>query len=326
MKRREFLAWVGTTIVWSRQAPAQTSSSDFHVGTVTPGMPISHNSPAGQILLRVLGERGYRLGENLTFESRGAMREISLLPQMLQEMKANRVHVVIILGHPTAVAAKSVGIATVIAYGAGDPVATGLVESLAHPGGTITGISDDAAMLTTKRLSLLKELLPNLRGVAILWNRDDQAMMLRYEASAQAAQALGITVQALAVKGPEDFNGVFAAMEKDPPDALLMVSDSLTDSNRKRVYEYVVAKRLPAIYESDSLVRDGGLMSYGGDPKESFERAAEMASRILGGARPGDLPLEQPKRYPFIINLKVAKSMNLEIPSTLLALADEVIE
>jgi putative ABC transport system substrate-binding protein len=105
-----------------------------------------------------------------------------------------------------------------------------------------------------------------------------------------------------------------------------MVSDSLTDSNRKRVYEYTVAKRIPAIYESDPLVRDGGLMSYGGDPKESFERAANLAARILEGARPGDLPFEQPTRYPFVINLRTAKAMNLDIPATLIALADEVVE
>jgi putative tryptophan/tyrosine transport system substrate-binding protein len=115
-------------------------------------------------------------------------------------------------------------------------------------------------------------------------------------------------------------------MEKDAPDALLMVSDSLTDSNRKRVYEFVVAKHIPAIYESDPLARDGGLMSYGGDPKESFERAADLAARILNGTQPSDLPFERPTRYPFVINLKIARAMQLDIPPTLLALADEVIE
>jgi putative tryptophan/tyrosine transport system substrate-binding protein len=241
-------------------------------------------------------------------------------------MKANRVDALVILGYPTAVAAKSTGIATVIAYGAGDPVATGLVQSLARPGGTITGISDDATVLTTKRLSLLKQLLPNLRRVAILWNRDDHGMMLRYETSAKAAQVLGITVQALGVQERDDFNSVFATMDSDPPEAILMVSDSLTDSNRKHVYEYTLAKRIPAIYESDPLVRDGGLMSYGSDPKESFERAADLAARIFNGARPADLPFEQPTRYPFVINLKTAKAMNIDIPATLVALADEVIE
>jgi putative ABC transport system substrate-binding protein len=326
MKRREFLKLLGVAIAGSRGASAQTSPKVFHLGTLTPGMPIGEKSPGGAILLRVLAERGYRLGENLTYDARGAMREISVLPQMLQEMKAKRVDVLVILGYPTAVAAKSTDIATVIAYGAGDPVATGLVKSLARPDGTITGISDDATALTTKRLSLLKQLLPNLHRVAMLWNRDDHGMMLRYEASAKAAQVLGVTVQPLGVREPDDFNSVFTAMDDDPPEAILMVSDSLTDSNRKRVYDYALAKRLPAIYESDPLVRDGGLMSYGADPKESFERAGDLAARIFNGARPADLPFEQPVRYPFVINLKTAKAMSLEIPPALGALADEVIE
>ena len=254
------------------------------------------------------------------------MRKISQLPDILQEMKTNRVDALVILGYPTAVAAKSTGVATVIAYGVGDPVATGLVQSLARPGGNITGISDDAAVLTTKRLSLLKLLLPNLRRVAILWNRDDRAMMLRYETSAKAAQTIGVTVQTLGVQEGDEFNDVLATMDNDPPEAILMVSDSLTDSNRKRVYEYTLAKRIPAIYESDPLVRDGGLMSYGGDPKESFQRAADLAARIFNGSQPGDLPFEHPTRYPFVINLKTAKAMSLNVPPTLVALADEVIE
>jgi putative ABC transport system substrate-binding protein len=326
MRRREFITLLGATVIGSRAVSAQTSPKDVHLGTVTPGMPLGENSPGGQIVVRVLGERGYRLGQNLKFSSRGAMRKISSLPDILVEMNAIRVDALVILGHPTAVAAKSTGIPTVIAYGAGDPVATGLVQSLARPGGNITGISDDAAVLTTKRLSLLKHLQPNLRRVAILWNRDDQAMMLRYETSAKAAQTLGITVQTLAVQERDDFNGVLATMDSDPPEAILMVSDSLTDSNRKRVFDYTLAKRIPAIYESDPLVRDGGLMSYGSDPKESFERAADFAARIFKGARPADLPFERPTRYPFVINLKTAKAMNLDIPATLTALADEVIE
>ena len=151
-------------------------------------------------------------------------------------------------------------------------------------------------------------------------------MMLRYETSAKAAQTIGVTVQTLGVQEGDEFNDVLATMDNDPPEAILMVSDSLTDSNRKRVYEYTLAKRIPAIYESDPLVRDGGLMSYGGDPKESFQRAADLAARIFNGSQPGDLPFEHPTRYPFVINLKTAKAMSLNVPPTLVALADEVIE
>jgi len=230
------------------------------------------------------------------------------------------------IGYPAALAAKTVGIPTVIAYGAGDPVATGLVESLARPGGMVTGISDVATTLSTKRLSLLKELLPKLRRVAMLWNKDDLGMSLRYEASAKAAESLGVNVQALGVREPNDFNGVFEAMDREPPDAILMVSDSLTTLNRKRVFDYAAAKRLPAIYEYDSLARDGGLMSYGPDLKESLVRAASMVDRIFRGAKPSELPFEQPTHYLFVINLKTARSIGIEIPAILLALADEVIE
>ena len=220
-----------------------------------------------------------------------------MLPQLLQEMKASNVDVIVAVGFPTALAAKAIGIPTVIANGAGDPVATGLIDGLARPGGNITGISDVATTLSTKRLSLLKQLLPSMRRVAMLWNRDDLGMSLRYEASAKAAQTLGVTVQALGVREPDDFDGVFTAMNQEPPDAILMVSDSLTVLNRKRVFEYAAAKRLPAIYEYDPLVRDGGLMSYGPDMKESFERAGNLVARIFKGERPADLPFEQPTRY-----------------------------
>jgi putative ABC transport system substrate-binding protein len=167
---------------------------------------------------------------------------------------------------------------------------------------------------------------PKLRKVAMLWNKDDLGMSLRYEASAKVAQSLGVTVQALGVRAPDDFNEAFAVMNDDMPDAILMVADALTNLNRERVFEFAVARKLPAIYEYDFLVRDGGLMSYGPDMTESFERAAALVDSIFRGAKPGELPFEQPTRYPFVLNLKTAGSMGLEIPPTLLALADEVIE
>jgi putative ABC transport system substrate-binding protein len=167
---------------------------------------------------------------------------------------------------------------------------------------------------------------PKLQKVAMLWNKDDLGMSQRYEASAKVAHASGFTVQALGVREPDDFNEAFSVMNGDPPDAILMVADSLTTLNRRRVFEFAAAKKLPAIYEYDFLVRDGGLMSYGSDLTESFERAAALVDRIFKGARPADLPFERPTRYPFVLNLKTAQSSGLEIPPTLLALADEVIE
>jgi putative ABC transport system substrate-binding protein len=287
---------------------------------------VTETSPSGKVLVKALAEHGYILGQNLTFDARGAVGDIAKLPSLLGELKARAVDAIIVTGYPAALAAKSAGVPTVGANGLGDPVETRLIDSLAHPGGNITGISDVATTLTTKRLSLLKELSPKLQKVAMLWNKDDLGMSLRYEASAKVAQAIGITVQALGVREPDDFNEAFSVMSGDLPDAILMVADALTSLNRKRVFEFAAAKKLPAIYEYDTLVRDGGLMSYGPDLTESFERAAALVDRIFKGAKPADLPFEQPTRYLFVLNLKTAKSIGLEIPPNLLALADEVIE
>ena len=328
MRRRDFILLLGgAAISWSRDAGlAQTPANIHRLGTLTPGAPINANSPLGMVLLSQLAQRGYNLGQNLAFDARAAGGEKAKLPQLLLDFKASGIDAIVAAGYPAALAAKAAGIPTVIAYGAGDPVATGLVKSLARPGGNVTGISDDATTLSTKRLSLLKQLLPRLQRVAMLWNQDDLGMSLRYEASAKAAQAIGVTVQPLGVREPNDFDGAFAAMDREPPDAILMVSDALTSLNRKRVFDYAAAKRLPAIYEYDFLVRDGGLMSNGSDLKESFQRAAAMVDRIFTGAKPSELPFEEPTRYLFLINLKMAQSIGINFPPTLLALADEVIE
>jgi ABC-type uncharacterized transport system substrate-binding protein len=327
MKRREFLALLGgTALAAPRLALAQTPGRIYHLGTLHPALPLTDASPFGKIIVKALAQRGYMLGQNLTFDARGAMGDVAKLPVLLQELKARDVDAVIVVGYPAALAAKSTGIPMVGALGLGDPVETRLIDSLAHPGGNITGISDVATALTTKRLSLLKEISPRLRKVAMLWNRDDLGMSLRYEASAKVARSIGVTVQALGVREPDDFNEAFTVMNDDMPDAILMVADALTTLNRKRVFEFAAARKLPAIYEYDFLVRDGGLMSYGADLTESFERAAALVDSIFKGAKPGELPFEQPTRYPFVLNLKTAGSMGLEIPPTLLALADEVIE
>jgi putative ABC transport system substrate-binding protein len=327
MKRREFLAVLGgAALAAPRLAPAQTPGRIYHLGTLHTALPLTDASPFGKIIVKALAGRGYTLGHNLTFDSRGALGDVAKLPVLLQELKSRDVDAIIVVGYPAALAAKSTGIPTVGAVGLGDPVETRMIESLAHPGGNITGISDVATALTTKRLSLLKEMSPKLRKVAMLWNRDDLGMSLRYEASAKVAQSIGVTVQALGVREPDDFNEAFTVMNDDMPDAILMVADALTTLNRKRVFEFAAARKLPAIYEYDFLVRDGGLMSYGADMTESFERAAALVDSIFKGAKPGELPFEQPTRYPFVLNLKTAGSMGLEIPPTLLALADEVIE
>ena len=324
MKRRSVISLLGASALAPAPAPAQPRI--LRLGYLTPTLPVEAGQPPARFLLAALAKHGFKLGENLSFMSRGARGQNAQLPALVQEFKAAGSDALVTLGYRTTVAAKEAGVVTVVAQGAGDPVATGLVESLAHPGGTVTGISDVATELSVKRLSLLKELVPGLTKVAMLWNRDDLGMSLRYKASADVAPSMGISVQALGVREPDDFEGVFEAMKREPPGAILMVSDSLTTLNRKRVIDFANAQRLPAIYEFDFLVRDGGLMSYGGDMQECFERAGALVARLFTGAKPADLPFEQPTRYPFVVNLKTARAIGLTLPPSLLARADEVID
>jgi ABC-type uncharacterized transport system substrate-binding protein len=167
---------------------------------------------------------------------------------------------------------------------------------------------------------------PALKRVAMLWNVADLGMTMRYRASETGAKAMGVSVQPLGVREPDDFEQAFAAMNREMPDAILMVSDSLTMLNRKRVFEFATAHRLPAIFEFDFVVREGGLMSYAPDLDETFARVAALVDRILKGARPADLPFEQPTRFKLVINMKTAKALGLQVPTALLATADEVIE
>jgi putative ABC transport system substrate-binding protein len=296
------------------------------VGTLGAGAAITDPSPNGAALLRGFAQLGYTQGTNLVFERRGAEGHKERFPALLDELSRSKVDVVITMGYPAALAAKEHSKLPVVAIFAGDPVGTGLVESLARPGGNLTGISDVSEELTPKRMELLKEFAPQLRRIAMLWNASDLGMTLRYRASEAGAKEMGITVVPLGVREPDDFAQAFAAMESAQPDAILMVTDSLTLLNRKRVFDFAAAHRLPATYEFDFLVRDGGLMSYAPDLDESFGRVAALADRIFKGAAPAELPFEQPTRFKFALNLKTAKAIGIDVPPTLLSRVDEVIE
>jgi len=326
MQRRQLIGLLAGAAVSPFVPKVAFSQSPKRLGTLTAGAAINPQAGYGEFLFRSLASRGYVLGENLIHDARAAAGKVDAVPRLMNELKANGVDAVLTVSFPAAVAAKESGVPTVLASGSGDPVATGLVQSLARPGGNVTGIADDASQLSAKRLSLLTSMLPKVHRVAVLWNKEDLGMSQRYQASSKAAQGLGVQVMPVGVREPDDFNEAFALMARDPPDAILMVSDSLTLLNRKRVIDFATEHKLPAIYEAETIVRDGGLMSYGADPSESFDRAAAMLDRIFKGAKPADLPVEQPTRYLFVINLKAAKSIGLEIPPTVLALADEAIE
>jgi putative tryptophan/tyrosine transport system substrate-binding protein len=325
MKRRDFAALLGgTAAAWPLRALAQTPAKVYRVGLLNPGGLDA--GPFEAALIRGLARHGYVPNQNLILERRGAGGHPDRLPQLVLELAASKVEAIIALGYLPVLAAKEGTTLPVVAFSAGDPVATGLATSLARPGGHLTGISDVSAEVTPKRLELLKQFAPNLHRVAMLWNADDLAMTLRYKAAEEGARVLGIAVQPLGVREPADFDQAFEAMSREMPDAILMVSDPLTNLNRKRVFEFVEAHRLPGIYEYDFIVRDGGLMSYGLDLDESFDRVGALVDRILKGAAPADLPFEEPTRFRIALNLKAAKSIGFEVPASLLDRADEVIE
>jgi putative ABC transport system substrate-binding protein len=331
MKRRDLLTLLaGTLFAPSLLTPlsrAQQRGKNYRVGLLSIGSALGPTDERRRTFVEGLAARGFSEGENFVLEQRFADTRPERLGSLVAELKRANVDVIVTFGYPAALAAKmATADIPIVVIGAGDPVATGLVEGLARPGGNLTGVTEISTELSAKRLEILKDALPNLGRVAMLWNAADLGMTLRFHAAEGAAQVLGIKVQALGVREPDDFDDAFAAMTRERPDAILMVSDALTNLNRKRVVEFAMTHRLPTIFENSALVRDGGLMSYG--PKQSAlsDRAAELVARILRGARPADLPLELPMRFEFFINLKTAKTLGLVLPPTLLARADEVIE
>jgi putative ABC transport system substrate-binding protein len=322
MRRREFIAGCCATAAWPLAARAQQQARTYRVGLLA-SRPIGEGEERRKAIREVLAAHDFIEGRNLLFEPRWG----DSLSENVEALKAARVDVIITFGYPAALAAKTLAKdVPIVCSGAGDPVATGLAQSLARPGGNLTGVTELATELSAKRLEILKEAVPHLKTVAMLFNAADLGMTLRSRAAEAAAKVLDVSVQTLGVREPSDFGNAFAEMTRSRPDAILMVSDTLTVLNRKQVMEFASNNRLPAIYEFGFLVRDGGLMSYGPNLRETGERVGDLVARILRGARPADLPLEQPTHFEFVVNLKTAKSIGLIIPPALLSRADEVIE
>ncbi len=327
MQRRFLFPLIGgVALAWPLHTRAQTPVGAYRLGVLSSGAPIDDNSINWTALVHELAQYGYVQGRNLTIERRTADGHADRLPGLIAELVAGKADVIVTIGFPAALTAKRETALPMVAFGAGDPVGTGLVASLSRPGGNITGISDVSAELTPKRLDLLKQFAPALRRVAVLWDADDLGMTLRYRAAEAGARTLGVSIQPLGVREAADFERAFAIMSSDPPDAILMVSDELTNLHRKLVFAFAAAHRLPAIYEYDFIVRDGGLMSYGPEREESLNRVAALVDRILKGAKPAELPFEQPTRFVFALNLTTAKSLGVEVPTSLIARADVVTE
>jgi putative ABC transport system substrate-binding protein len=309
----------------ARGAFAQTAVKVRRVGLLSSGAPFTDTNPIVIGLTAGFSKRGYVVGSSLVFERRAADAHPDRLPRLVDDLKSET-ELIITNSYAAARVVKDRSNVPVVAITGADPVATGLIDGLARPGGNITGVGEVAAELSAKRLEVLKDTFPNLRKIAMLWNADDLGMTLRYRSAETAARTLGFEVQPLGVREPEDFAAAFASMARDPPDAILMVTDALMALNRKRVFEFAAQQKLPAIYEYDFLVRDGGLMSYGPDMREVYDRAADLADRILKGARPADLPFEQPTHFRLVINKKTLESLGLTIPEAMLMRADEVVD
>lgn len=327
MDRRTVILTLGGSLLAAPFAShAQQPGKVWRIGFLSAGARTSDGAPPAA-MRQALQELGYVDGTSVSYASRWAEAKSNRLPGLAAELVSLKVDMIVTLGGPAAEAGKAAtSTIPIVITGAGDAVGTGLIASLARPGGNITGISDQATELSAKRLELLKEAVPKASSIAVLWNADDRAMTLRYREIEKAARVLGVTIRPLGVREPDDFDVAFAAMTREPPDALFLVTDALTILNRRRVIDFAAAHRVPAMYENSLVVRDGGLMSYGPDQADSFRRVAVYVDRILKGAKPGELPVEQPTRYYLLVNLPTAKVLGLTLPPSLLLRADEVIQ
>ncbi len=327
MNRRAFISLASLSLLAAPlMAEAQQAGKVWRIGYLHGGARTPDGAPPAA-LRQALQDLGYAEGKNVTYVGRWAEAKQERLPGLAADLVGLKVDLIVTRGGPAAAAARQATTAIpIVIAGGGDAVGTGLISSLARPGGNITGTTDQAAELSAKRLELLKGAVPKASRIAVLWNADDLSMTLRYREVERAARILHVTVQPLGVREPEDFDAAFSAMIRERPDALFLVTDALTTLNRKRIIDFAAAHRIPAMYEFDFLARDGGLMSYGPDLDDNLRRAAVYVDKILKGAKPGDLPVEQPTRYYLLVNLKTAKTLGLTIPPSLLARADEVIQ
>jgi len=283
-------------------------------------------SPLAEAFRQGLRDLGYVEGKNVVIEFRGEGKS-DRLPALAAELVQLQVDVIVVYSSVAAQAAKNTTTTVpIVMVSSGDPVATGLVTSLARPGGNITGLTGMATDLSGKRLELLREAVPGLARVAVLWNSLDGAMTLTFGGIQGAARALGVAVQPLGVREAKDIDSAFAAMTKERPDALFMISDVLTHSHIKQVLDFAAQRKLPTMFEGKGPVAEGGLMSYGPNVTDMLRRAAYYVDRILKGAKPSDLPIEQPMRFELVVNLKAAKALGLTFPQSILIRADQVIQ
>jgi putative ABC transport system substrate-binding protein len=309
-------------------AEAQQPKKVSLIGYLSSTDPARESARSEEIRL-ALRERGYIEGQNIAIEYRYAQGKVDRNPELAAELVHLKVDIIVVAGGDSAVrpAKNATKTIPIVMVGAGsDPVEAGFVESLARPGGNVTGVTNLSTDLSGKRLELLKEAVPKVSRVAVLYNPAIPSNVRELkEVLPVAAHALKLTIQPWEIQAADGFEKVFAALNKQRPDGLYVTASPLTNTNRKRIADFALKSRSPSTYVRREFVDAGGLMSYGADLADSYRRVAYFVDRILKGTKPADLPVEQPKKFEFIINLKAAKQIGLTIPPNVLARADKVI-
>jgi len=324
--RRELLAALGgAAAAWPLVARAQQASKVPIIGFLGATSPTIHSQWAAAFVQR-LRELGWIEARNIAIEYRWAEGRTDRAAEIASEFVRLKVDVIVTWGTSPAMAAKrATAVIPIVFATAGDPVATGLVASLARPGGNVTGLSNQSADLAGKRLELLREVVPDLRQLAILSNVGNPLGVLEVGEVQAAARNLGLEVLPLEIRRAEDIAPAFEAL-KGRAQALYVFADPLMASNRVRMNTLALGARLPTLHGFREYVEAGGLMSYGPNALDSFRRSADLVDKILRAAKPGDIPVEQPTKFDLVINITTAKALGLTVPETLLARADEVIE
>jgi ABC-type uncharacterized transport system substrate-binding protein len=317
----------GVLLAFCASADAQPQSSKIpKIGwlALRPPSRIA-SSPSGRDLFwREFGALGYTEDKNVAFEIRSAANKLDRLPALADELVHLKVDVIVAAAIFEANAAKqATRTIPIVFFSSSDPVENGLVASLAQPGGNLTGFITSQTLLTGKRLELLKETIPTLSRVAVL--RDPRSPVDQWKENQLAAKALGLQLHSMEVSSADKFESAFKEAIKAGGTALTVTTSGFLNSNLQRTVELAAKYRLPAIYARRDFVESGGLMSYGTDQTEPYKRVAVMVDKILKGAKPADLPVEQPTKFEFVINLKAAKQIGLTIPPNVLARADKVI-
>ena len=326
--RRAFLLAAATwpALAWAGAVRAQAPAKVRRIGLLSPYSP-SDTALWHQAFRLGLRDLGWVEGKNISIEYRYAEGRSDRLPELAADLVRLKVDVIVASVTSDALAAqKATRAIPIVMAVAGDPVASGLVESLAQPGGNITGLSQMNVELVGKRLELLKEMVPKLSRVAVLWNPQNAASTLNWKEIQLPARQLGIQLNSLEVRSPDDFDKAFEDATRARAGALVILADPVTGTNQKRIVDFAAKSRLPSISQFSAFADAGGLATYGPDRADLYRRAATYVDKILKGAKPGDLPIQQPTKFELVINLKTAKALGLTVPQSLLQRANEVIE